>query len=101
LIASIFDVIGYRTVEQVGRKTVTANLNTNFRQSIPIGSEFVTFTSTRLTGERKAVTHMAMFDTKMTTLYADATALFITPKEWVGKTSFDYDGEIQQLKKTA
>ena len=36
-----------------------------------------------------------MFNVEMTELYAEATGLFITPKEWVGKTSFDYKSEIE------
>ena len=50
-------------------------------------------TSVRLTGERKAVAHMAMFNPEMTQLYSESTALYITPKEWVGKATFDYAKE--------
>lgn len=93
-------MVAYRNVEKVGRKTVTANLNINYRSSIPVGNEFVTVTSARLTGERKAVCHCAMFNVEMTELYAEATGLFITPKEWVGKTDFDYKSEIEAAANT-
>jgi len=80
LIAGIFDVIGAVTARFAGRRIVTANLNVNYRQSIPTGTDFVTLVSARLTGERKVKVDMLMCDVDMTTLYADSSSLFVTPK---------------------
>lgn len=91
LVMTIFDVIGYRSVEHSGRKSVTANLNTNFKLPIPTGVEFITLTTTRLMSDRKAITHMAMFDPTFQTLYHECSAVFVTPRGWENRADLAYE----------
>eukprot|EP00461_Guttulinopsis_vulgaris_P003917 UN03918 len=83
----------YELILECNRIGFTANLNINYRSPTPCHDIIFAVGSVELTGPRKSAVRMALFSKDFETLYCEATALFVTPQQWVNVTPEEYSVE--------